>query len=117
MKNQRQIGGEYEQIAGRYLESCGYQILEYNFRCHYGEVDIIAKHGEYVVFVEVKYRSSNKYGMPLEAITRRKQQTISKCAQVYLYRKHLGDAAVRFDVVGILGDEIEVIQNAFSFAG
>ena len=115
MKNRRQIGMEYERIAGEYLQSQGYEILEYNFHCRFGEIDIIAKQGEYIVFIEVKYRSSERYGEPLEAVTKGKQRTISKCAQSYLYKNRMWDMPVRFDVVGMRENDIEVVHNAFSF--
>lgn len=115
MQNKRAIGSNYEKIAGQYLEQQGYQIVEYNFHSRFGEIDIIAKHQGYLVFVEVKYRENDKSGHPLEAVSVSKQRTISKCAFYYLQRYGLQDTPVRFDVVGILGDEIQVIQNAFDF--
>lgn len=115
MHNKRTIGNNYEKIAGDYLEKQGYQIVEYNFYSRYGEIDIVAKHNGYYVFVEVKYRDNEKSGHPFEAVSVSKQRTISKCAFYYLQRYGLQDVSVRFDVVGILGDEIQVIQNAFDF--
>ena len=115
MQNKRTIGSNYEKIAGEYLEKQGYQILEYNFYSRGGEIDIIAKHNGYYVFVEVKYRENEKSGHPFEAVSVSKQRTISKCAFYYLQKNQLHDVPVRFDVVGILGDEIQVVQNAFDF--
>lgn len=115
MKNKRTIGSNYEQIAGRYLEKQGYQIVEYNFYSRVGEIDIIAKHKGYLVFVEVKYRHNEESGHPFEAVSVSKQRTISKCAFYYLQKNHLTDVPVRFDVVGILGNQIKVIENAFEF--
>lgn len=60
MGNQRQIGREYEKMAAEYLEACGFQILSCNYRCRYGEIDLIAKDGEVLVFCEVKYRSDTR---------------------------------------------------------
>lgn len=116
MKNNRKLGNDYERLAGKYLESQGYRILEYNFYSHTGEIDIVAMHGEYLVFVEVKYRKDNGKGYPLEAISLQKQRTISKCALYYMKKKGLSEMPVRFDVVGILGEEIQLVQNAFEFA-
>ncbi len=116
-QNKRNIGSVYEKLAGVYLEERGYKILEYNMRCHAGEVDIIAKEGEYLVFVEVKYRANLGCGEPLEAISIMKQKTISKCALFYLKKHRLWDVPVRFDVVGILNEEITLIKNAFEFCG
>lgn len=115
MKNKRKIGFEYEKIAGEYLEKQGYEIIECNFYSRHGEIDIVAKHEGYLVFVEVKYREDNKSGHPLEAVSLAKQKTICKCALYYLKKNHLYDVSVRFDVVGILGDKIQVVKNAFDF--
>lgn len=113
--NKRKIGENYEKVAGEYLKSQGYEIIEYNFYTRGGEIDIIAKHKGYFVFVEVKYRKNDKKGNPLEAISMQKQRSISKCAAYYLKKHNLYDVPVRFDVVGILGEEIQLIQNAFDF--
>lgn len=115
MKNKRVIGNNYEKIAGEYLILQGYEIVEYNFYSRHGEIDIIAKHNGYLVFVEVKYRENDKNGHPLEAITLKKQRTISKCAFCYIQKNMLHNVPIRFDVVGILGEKIQVVQNAFEF--
>ena len=112
-QNNRQTGSYYEKQAGEYLQTLGYRILEYNFRCRMGEIDIIARHGEYLVFCEVKYRSLADKGHPSEAVDMRKQRVISKCAAYYLMRKHMIDIPCRFDVVSIENKEITLIQNAF----
>lgn len=114
-ENKRKIGKHYEKSVGKYLEAAGYEILEYNFCSYAGEIDIIARHKEYLVFVEVKYRKNLKKGHPLEAVSLQKQKTISRCAQYYIQKKQYIDMPVRFDVVGVLGNEISVIQNAFDF--
>ena len=114
-ENKRKIGNQYEKIAGEYLRLQGYEILEYNFHCRNGEIDLVAKHGEYLVFVEVKYRQSLSNGYPLEAISVQKQRTISKCALYYMKKYGLEYMPVRFDVVGITGNDIQVIQNAFDY--
>ncbi len=114
--NRRTIGNEYERRAGAYLETQGYEILEYNVFSRSGELDIVARQGEYLVFVEVKYRKDTNKGYPLEAISFSKQKSISKCALYYMRKHHLMDMPIRFDVVGILGDEIQIVKNAFEFA-
>ena len=116
MQNKRKIGADYEKRAGEYLESQGYEIVAYNFYSRTGEIDIIAMHQGYLVFVEVKYRENDNTGHPLEAVSSVKQKSISKCAAYYLKKHNLYDVPVRFDVVGILGNEIQVVQNAFEFA-
>ena len=115
MQNRRSIGNEYEKFAGEYLKRCGYEIIEYNFYSRHGEIDIIARHEGYLVFVEVKYRKDDGAGSPLDAVTVQKQKSISKCAMHYLNKKHLKDVSVRFDVVGIQGNEVALVQNAFEF--
>lgn len=114
-QNNRAVGTNYEKVAGAYLESQGYEILEYNFCCRSGEIDIIAKDGAYLVFCEVKYRESERKGYPLEAISISKQRIISKCAVVYMTKHKLSNLACRFDVVGILGKEVTLLRNAFDY--
>lgn len=115
MQNKRIVGNNYEKQAGQYLEKQGYEIIEYNFYSRSGEIDIIAKHEGYLVFVEVKYRKDNANGHPLEAVSISKQKSICKSAMYYMKKNGLFDMAVRFDVVGILGKDITVVQNAFDF--
>ncbi len=114
MKNCRRIGSWYEQKAAEYLKAQGYQILEKNFRCQSGEIDLIAKENEYLVFVEVKYRRTVALGNPLEAVDQRKQKRIYQAAGYYLHCFYYGkEVSCRFDVVAILGEEIFLIRNAF----
>lgn len=117
MQNKRSIGADYEKQAGEYLIRQGYEIIEYNFYSRHGEIDIIAMHEGYLVFVEVKYRKDSSSGYPLEAISFSKQKSICKCAMYYMKKNALFDVPVRFDVVGILNDQMQVIQNAFDFIG
>jgi len=112
-QNKRKTGSEYEQAAGYYLEQSGYEIVQYNYRCRKGEIDIIAKDGACFVFCEVKYRTDERKGNPLEAVDARKQRILFQCAQYYLMEHHLGDVPCRFDVVGIEGTKITLIKNAF----
>ena len=115
--NKRQIGTEKEKLAGAYLETNGYDIIEYNFKCRQGEIDIIAKDGEYLVFCEVKYRSNEKKGTPFEAVDYKKQRIISRCALFYIMKHRLSDIPCRFDVVSITDREIQVLKNAFDYIG
>ena len=115
MPNKRAVGATYEKRAAEHLKTLGYEIVEYNFYSRIGEIDIIAKHEGYLVFVEVKYRENTHMGHPLEAVSTNKRRTICKCAAYYLKRKHLYDEPIRFDVVAILGEQIQVIQNAFDY--
>lgn len=112
--NNRRMGDIEEIRAVDFLENNGYEIIERNFRCKFGEIDIIAKDEKYLVFVEVKYRSSMLYGSPAEAISLKKQRRIYKVAQLYILKKGIPmDFPVRFDAVLIIGDEISVVKNAF----
>ncbi|MBQ7944992.1 MAG: YraN family protein [Lachnospiraceae bacterium] len=115
MQNNRTIGAEYEERAVAYLEQQGMQILERNFRSRKGEIDIIAKDGEYTVFVEVKYRSSEQKGAPSEAVTLAKQKTICRVADFYRMKHGLGEfAPIRYDVVACSKDEVMWYPNAFA---
>lgn len=111
--NKRAVGSEKEQIAAEYLKENGYEVLMCNYRCKLGEIDIVAKDGAYLVFVEVKYRKNLKMGSPLEAVNPAKQQKIRKVCEWYLMENRLNDVPIRFDVVGILGEEITLVKNAF----
>ncbi len=115
VQNKRSVGNQYEKRAGEHLKKQGYEILEYNFYSRSGEIDIVAMHEGYLVFVEVKYRENDHAGHPLEAVSISKQKSICKCASFYLKKNGFYDVPVRFDVVGILGEEIQVLQNAFDF--
>lgn len=114
MENKRATGGRYEQMAAAFLQEKGYQILERNYRDRYGEIDLIARDGRYLVFVEVKYRASSANGYPEEAVDARKQARIRHAASYYLYSRHYPeDTPCRFDVVAILGSEVRLISDAF----
>lgn len=114
MKNKREVGTYYEEMAADYLIRCGYRILEKNFSCRQGEIDLIAKDGEYLVFIEVKYRSTAVFGDPGEAVDRRKQEKIYQAAKYYLHRFYYGSEVLcRFDVVLILGKQVSLIRDAF----
>lgn len=114
--NKRKVGGYYEQKAADYLKKQGVYIKVLNYRCKTGEIDIIARDGEHLIFVEVKYRSDEKSGDALEAVGYYKQKNISKVAKYYLMTHyHSIDLACRFDVVAINGDRIKWIKNAFEY--
>lgn len=111
--NKRNTGKQYESLAAEYLQSQGMVILERNYRDRTGEIDLIGRDGEFLVFVEVKYRRDLRTGDPAEAVTARKQQRIRRTAQYYLYSHRCGNVPCRFDVVSILGEEIRWIPDAF----
>lgn len=111
--NTRSVGSIGENIAVKYLEKRGYVILQRNFVARHGEIDIIAKDGEYIVFVEVKRRKTDKFGMPREAVTPYKQQTIAMCAKFWLTKNKLYGAPARFDVVEVQDKEVTLLVDAF----
>ncbi len=116
MMNKRAVGTGKEDEAARFLQECGLKIRELNFRNRFGEIDIIASDGEYIVFVEVKYRKTAAKGHPEEAVDFRKAKVISKVADYYMVCKKLpSDTKVRFDVVAIEGDQIRWHKNAFGY--
>jgi putative endonuclease len=97
-----------------YLKDRGYKILAKNFYSRYGELDIICEDLEKneIVFVEVKYRKDKEYGNGLESITKSKQRKLVKTANIYLKKMRMSDRFYRFDIISILGEDIEHIKNA-----
>ena len=95
------LGQTGEDIAEIYLVKKGYKIIERNFSCRQGEIDIIAKYKEEVVFIEVKTRTNKRYGEPIDAITYYKKKHILKSIKYYLYISKLEDVFVRIDVIEV----------------
>ncbi len=117
MGKNRALGSEKEALAARHLEELGYKILERNFTSRNSEIDIIAREGKYLCFVEVKYRENTKMGSALEAVTFEKMGSICRGAIYYMKKNGYSEGTpVRFDVVAIDRDEIKVIKNAFDYA-
>lgn len=113
------IGASYEKSAERYLQRHGLKILQRNYRCRRGEIDLVMTHDDCVVFVEVRYRASREFGDPLETITPRKQRRIIAAATHFLAgNPGLRDRTCRFDAVGVTGSgdsvEYDWITDAFS---
>ncbi len=118
MQNKRRIGDIYEERAVEYLKNHGYFILCKNFRCRLGEIDLVAREGGSLVFIEVKYRKNQRRGLPEEAVTPAKQRRICRTADYYRMKKGYGDGiSFRFDVVAILGEQVALYRNAFAYAG
>lgn len=111
--NKRRTGAHYEEKASAFLTANGFTILERNYRIHIGEIDIIAREGQTVCFVEVKYRSNGKYGRPGEAVTPKKQKTIIKVSEYWLLEHRLYNCYRRYDVIEITGGNISLIRNAY----
>lgn len=110
-----------EALAATHLKARGYDILSRNYRAVRGEIDLIARDGDFIVFVEVKTRRSLKFGTPQAAVNIQKQRQISKVALTYLQTHNLFDAPCRFDVIAVhLSPQLELlkleqIENAFEF--
>ena len=100
------LGKLGEKKATEFLKGKGYKILETNYKTRVGEIDVIAKDGEYVVFIEVKTRTGTKFGMPSEAVNRQKQTKYFSIASEYLIKNRLEEAKCRFDVIEVLNNEI-----------
>ena len=114
--NKRKVGSFYEDSAKRFLSEQGVSILEVNYRCKMGEIDIIGIQGDVLIFFEVKYRKDNRYGSSFDAIDKSKQKKIISCAKYYL-TVNKTDRFIRFDAIGIDGDKIEWIKDAFWMNG
>ncbi len=117
-RNLRREGARGEEIAARFLVEQGYRIVERNFHFRRkGEIDIIAREGEYLVFCEVKMRTNDEYGLPEYAVTPMKQETIRRVASAYLAVKGVSGQPCRFDVVAIRFEgntpAITLLRNAF----
>jgi putative endonuclease len=121
MKDTKKIttGKEGEKIAAAYLKKNGYRIIEINFRCSIGEIDIVAKEKDDLVFIEVKTRKSIRLGYPEQAVGIRKQKKMSQLALWYLQKRKIANTNARFDVVAVTlipeKNEVRLIKNAFDF--
>jgi putative endonuclease len=110
-------GAQGEEIAAEYLVKRGYRILQRNYRTALGEIDIVAREGNVLVFVEVKARSGSRFGPPQSAVDLRKQTKMIRVALAYLRHKRIDPCDCRFDVVAVVkgssGIQVELFQNAF----
>ena len=116
-KNFRQEGQDAETLAADYLRRQNYRILERNYRINGGEIDIIAKDGNTVCFVEVKMRRTTTFGTPLEAIPKTKMQKIIQVALYYLNSQKIVNVRTRFDVAAVTPQDgsfkVDLLKNAF----
>lgn len=123
MDTKQKFGKLSEDLAAAFLKKHGYKILDLNYRCPLGEVDIIAGEKDTVVFIEVRSRRNRDCGFPFESINFTKKKHIIRTALYYQKRYNLYDYNIRFDVVSILNDErtkeidIELIKDAFNERG
>ena len=108
------LGRAGEVKAAEFLKKKGFKIIKTNYKTYIGEIDIIAEDGEYTVFIEVKTRTSEDFGMPSEAVTIAKQQKYYRVATEYLQKVKKLDTPCRFDVVEIENGQINHIIDAFS---
>jgi len=117
MDHRQSLGKRGEDLACAELEKRGYVILDRRFRTRCGELDIVARDGTVLVFIEVKARSGSNFGTPFESVTWKKRQRLSQMAASYLFARRLVSVACRFDVVSVLEQEgthtIELIRGAF----
>jgi len=114
----KKLGRRGEKAALHFLKNHGYQILEHSYRCKVGEIDIVAREGTELVFVEVKTRRSLSFGLPVESISRQKRKKLTQLALSYLGHHKLDNIPCRFDVVGVLLEkdkivQIKLVKNAF----
>ena len=121
--NSYQKGQKGEKRAAAFLRLRGYRILERNYRVSQGEIDLVAKKGDTLVFVEVKTRKDDSHGAPIEAVSPLKVRRVSAAAAVYLAQNQMNFTACRFDIVAVgpeknwLGwPKVQHFENAFSVA-
>lgn len=113
-KTTSDIGSDAEAIALKHLKKHGLVLIDQNFRCRFGEIDLIMSESETLVFIEVRYRRNSHYGSPIESVTNAKQEKVRTTAQHYLLKNNIGESRpTRFDVIGIVPNEIAWIKNAF----
>ena len=111
MYKRHETGKIGEDISVKYLEQIGYTIIERNFECKQGEIDIIAKDKNEYVFIEVKTRSSASYGKPKEAVDTTKKKHIYRSAEYYVYSKYLENEPIRIDVIEVYKKKEKYILN------
>ncbi len=116
------FGKTSESEAAEFLKNQGYKIVELNYRSIFGEIDIVATDARALCFIEVKSRSSSAFGLPKEAVNRRKQHKLSQSALAYLKERQLLNQSCRFDVLALNRDEqgrpgFELLKDAFELNG
>jgi putative endonuclease len=106
-------GRQGEELAAAWYSSHGFAVLDRNWRCPTGEVDLVARRGDLLVVCEVKARRTDAFGPPAAAVGRLKQQRLRRLAAAWLAARDVHGVDVRFDVVAVTGIDVEVIENAF----
>lgn len=112
-QHRRALGAAGEAAAAAWYEARGYRVVARNWRCREGELDLVVARGPQLVFVEVKTRTTDRFGIPAEAVTALKQRRLRALAQLYLAGNGVRAGELRFDVVSILAGQLEVIEAAF----
>jgi putative endonuclease len=113
LTGRQELAAHGEDTVAGWYRSSGYEVLARNWRCPQGELDLVVRRGEVVVFCEVKTRSSTAFGAPVEAVTRAKQVRLRRVAARYLEDGTERAGLVRFDVASVLGGAVEVVEGAF----
>lgn len=109
----RTLGADGEAAVARWYRRRGYRVVERNWRCRNGEIDLIVRRDDTIVFCEVKTRSSTRYGHPAEAVTASKQRRIRQLALLWARSRGEAAAPMRFDVAVVVAGRVEVIRGAF----
>ena len=110
----REIGNEAEDRAVVSIVNDGYTVIERNYNCRVGEIDIIANKDGYICFIEVKYRNARGFGSAVDAITKSKMRKILATARRYLYENDKSDVDYRIDAVVIDGEKVEIMPNVYT---
>jgi putative endonuclease len=109
----QKLGARGEELAALWYRDQGYTVVERNWRCRSGEIDLVASREAVIVFCEVKTRSSRRYGHPAEAVTVSKQRRIRRLAMTWLAGRERWYDEIRFDVAEVVGSEVRVLEAAF----
>jgi putative endonuclease len=114
MGNERsRLGAVGEDLAANWYQAAGYRLLDRNWRTRTGEIDLVVSRGDVVVFCEVKTRSTNRFGPPVEAVTKTKQVRLRRLAAEWLSASTLRPSVVRFDVAAVQAGQVDIVENAF----
>lgn len=113
MVDRRALGARGEDVVAAWYVDNGYELVARNWRCRQGELDLIVRRGRVFVFCEVKTRTSDRFGVPGEAVNRTKQARIRRLAATWLSESPIAAREVRFDVASVLDGTIEVLEGAF----